>query len=154
MLYITIVNNHDNKDEIWDIDAYFDTTYEPEWIDNDYSKFIIEKVDKSEVVAPRIIDSPYLGYVDPTHLSGGTKLILCLAFAETNGKKFNITRAGDNCMRWIQAISQVKDLYVYMSNLPEFYDDAYFDMLITNINKHCVCYSDVLDAWGEVTYRW
>lgn len=149
MLYITVVHSHESEDEVWGIDAYFDNTYEPWWIDNEFARRVIREVDKSEVIAPRIIDSPYLGYVDPTHLSGGTKCILCLAFDRSQWK-FNITVCGDNCMRWIQMLSKNRDLHVYMSNLPKFSDDEHFDILIENKNIHCKNYWDVLGAWAEV----
>ena len=67
------VNDTNEDNTIYDIDAWFDSVYEPEWIEAPITRAMISDVDKSKVVAPRIIDSPYLGYVDPTHLSGGVK---------------------------------------------------------------------------------
>lgn len=149
MLYLNVTQEiPDNV--IWDIDVYFDYAYQPSWIDNDFARRVIEDVDKSHVVAPRIIDSPYLGYVDPTHLSGGVKCILCLAFDHTTKWKFNITVCGDNCMRWIQRLSKTKDIHVDVSHLPEFYDDTYFEIMVENVNKLCTCYDDILHAWAEV----
>ena len=149
MLYITVVRDLDLPDEIWDIDKYFDSAYEPEWIDNKFAKAVIRDIDKSEVVASRIIDSPYLGYIDPTHLSGGVKVILCLAFDKDSRWKFNIARCGDNCMRWIQAISKVRDINVYDSVLHTFNDDCYFNILYTNVNILCKNQMDVFKAWAE-----
>ncbi len=149
MLYIKVVHDHESDDEIWGIDSYFDNTYDNWWMDTELARRVVEDVDKSMVVNNGVIYSPYLGYIPPKELSGGVKLILCLAFDKSNWR-FNITRGGDNCMRWIQRLSEAKDLHVYMSNLPVFYDDTYFDILIENIGKHCKCYRDVLEAWAEV----
>lgn len=149
MLYLNVTKEIP-KNVIWDIDVYFDYAYKPEWIWNDFAKRMIEDVDKSHVVAPRIIDSPYLGYVDPTHISGGVKCVLCLAFDPTTKWKFNITVCGDNCMRWIQLLSEFKDIRVDVTHLPKFDDDVYFNIVVENVNKLCTCYEDILDAWAEV----
>lgn len=152
MLYVTITPDVSLPDECWGSATYFDNAYEPWWIDNNFAKRVIEDIDESHVVAPRIIDSPYLGYVDPTHLSSGVKLILCLAFANEKKWKFNLTRAGDNCMRWIQMLSKEKDLYVYLSHLPRFDDSVYFEIMIENNGRLCKCQWDILTAWAEVGF--
>lgn len=149
MLYLNVTQEIPSN-VIWDIDVYFDYAYKPEWIDNEFARRVIEGVDKSFVIAPRIIDSPYLGYVDPTHLSGGVKCILCLAFDKTDRWKFNITVCGYNCMRWIQMLSKVKDIHVDVCHLPEFDESVYFEIVVENVNRLCKNYNDILDAWVEV----
>lgn len=156
MLYITVIRDS-AEDEIFNVDALFDSAYDPEWVDNDFSRLVIRDIDKSEVVSGRIIDSPYLGCVSPTMLSGGVKCILLLAFCDMqwdgrNLGKINITSCGNNCMKWIQVISKVKDLHVYLSHLPVFDDNVYFDIVIENNGMHCTSQKDILAMWAEVGY--
>lgn len=104
------------------IDSYFDSAWSPEWIDNDFARKVIADIDKSKVVAPRIIDSPYLGYIDPTHLSGGVKCLLCLMFDMDPRWIFDITVCGDNCSKWIQYIGGVKDITVQLAYMMTFFN--------------------------------
>ena len=52
-------------------DIFFDNTYEDYWITDELSVEMIKDVDKSDVVGPHLIDSPFLGPISPERLSGG-----------------------------------------------------------------------------------
>ena len=41
---------------------------------------MIKDVDKSNVIGPRVIDSPVLGGISPRELSGGVKTLLQMPF--------------------------------------------------------------------------
>ncbi|MBQ8489652.1 MAG: DUF4869 domain-containing protein, partial [Pseudobutyrivibrio sp.] len=45
---------------IFNPDVYFNNTYEDEWIVDKLSVDMIKDVDGSDVIGPRLIDSPYL----------------------------------------------------------------------------------------------
>ncbi len=147
MLHIKITSEISNE-FVHDIDAYFDSTYDPDWIDNDFSKALIEAVDKSHVVAPRIIDSPYLGYVDPTHLSGGVKCVLCLMF--DSNRNFDITVCGDNCAEWIQSVAVNKDITVKLDYLMKFVDKKPFDIHVMNNDSYPCSAKEFADIYCEV----
>ena len=104
------------------IDGYFDSAWEPEWIDNDFARMVIQDVDQSKVIAPRIIDSPYLGYVDPTWISGGVKCLLCMMFDDDAKWIFDISVCGNNCSKWIQYIGEQKDITVQLGYLMKFFN--------------------------------
>ena len=44
---------------IFNPDAFFNNTYEDEWITDDLSVQMIKDIDGSEVIGPRAIDSPF-----------------------------------------------------------------------------------------------
>lgn len=151
MLYIDLVCGTDN-DYIHDIDVWFDTVYEPSWIDNDFARAVIKDIDQSEVVAPRIIDSPWLGYVDPTHLAGGTKCILCLMF-DDSGRNFDITVCGDNCAKWIQLVAASRDIKVQLEYLMLFDENSPFEITVVNNGKIVRNQADWLVAYAEVLHE-
>lgn len=144
MLHINLTDVITDK-TIIDIDSYFDSVWEPEWIDNDFAKAMIADVDKSTVIAPRIIDSPFLGYVDPTWIAGGTKCVLCLLF-DSSDWIFDITVCGDNCAKWIQRVAAHKELTVQLCYPLLFCDDEYFPIHILNEDKFVNSRSEFLSA--------
>ena len=105
--------------EVCNPPAYFLNQYEPGWIVTDLSKEMILDVDRSVVVEPRIIDSPVLGPITPRELSGGVKTLILMAY-DDSGKVFNATACGDNCAKWIQKISQDKDLTITLHHIMHF----------------------------------
>ena len=91
---------------VYDTAAYFAQAYQPEWITDELSMQMIRDVDKSEVLGARIIESPVLGPIPPTQLSGGVKTLILMAHDRSN--VYNASTCGDNCAKWILTIA---DLY-------------------------------------------
>lgn len=118
----------DHENEIYNPPAYFLNQYEEEWITRDLSKEMILDVDKSTVLAPRIIDSPVLGAITPRELSGGVKTLILMAY-DDSGKVFNASACGDNCAKWIQKISRDRDLTVSLHHIMHFEDDFEAEIL-------------------------
>lgn len=83
--------------------VYFNNTYDDEWITDPLTVEMIRDVDKSEVVAPHLIESPVLGPISVKEISGGVKTLILMAFDDT-GKIFNASACGDNCAKWILKI--------------------------------------------------
>lgn len=50
--------------------TYFDNRYEEEWITDQLSVEMIKDVDRSDVIGPRLIESPVLGPISTKELSG------------------------------------------------------------------------------------
>ena len=89
----------DMPEAIYNPVIYFKNTYMDDWITDELSKEMIQDVDRSVVLGPRIIDSPVLGGITPRELSGGFKtLILIYKVPE---KIFNASACGDNCAKWL-----------------------------------------------------
>ena len=68
----------DMEEAIYNPAVYFKNTYQDSWITNERSKAMIKDVDKSTVIAPRIIESPVLGAITPRELSGGVKTLISI----------------------------------------------------------------------------
>ena len=104
--------------------VYFDNQYEDEWITDPLSVEMIRDVDRSEVVGPRLIDSPVLGPIPVKDLSGGVKTLILLAF-DKSGRIFNASACGDNCARWILKIAENKELTINLRHLMDFGDEPF-----------------------------
>ena len=68
----------DMPEAIYNPALFFKNSYSDDWITEELSKEMIRDVDKSEVIGPRIIDSPVLGGITPRELSGGGKTLICI----------------------------------------------------------------------------
>ena len=66
------------EDAIYNTSVYFKNTYQDEWITDDLSVEMIKDVDKSDVIGPRLIESPVLGAISPKELSGGVKTLILI----------------------------------------------------------------------------
>lgn len=82
---------------IYNTDVYFGNTYEDTWVTASFAKDVIKDIDKSEVLSAYCIQSPILGQITPSQLSGGTKTLL-LMYNEPE-RIFNASTCGDNCAK-------------------------------------------------------
>ena len=69
----------DMKEAVYNTSAYFKYDYEDSWIVDPFVKEMIQDVDKSTVLDSGVIDSPVLGKIPPTGLSGGVKTLILLS---------------------------------------------------------------------------
>ncbi len=72
------------------------------WLEDDEVKRMIEDVDSSKVLSSHAIESPVMGIIPPTSLSGGVKTLILIK--EMPDKVFNASNCGDNCARWLLKI--------------------------------------------------
>lgn len=98
--------------------VYFKNMYTDEWIMDELSKAMIRDVDKSEVIGPRVIDSPVLGRISPRELSGGVKTLMAIYKAPE--QIFNASACGDNCAKWILKIGKMQDVTINLRHLMDF----------------------------------
>ncbi|MBR6897299.1 MAG: DUF4869 domain-containing protein [Lachnospiraceae bacterium] len=124
-------------------DIYFDNTYEDEWITDPVSVEMIKDIDGSDVIGPRLIDSPFLGGIPAVRLSGGVKTLILMRFDDRH--MFNASSCGDNCAPWILKIGQEKDLTVRLGYLMNFGDDE-FDIEIVNLHQTVHNMKDLVEA--------
>ena len=117
---------------IFNPDIFFNNTYEDEWIIDPMSKQMIKDIDGSEVVGPRLIDSPFLGPIPAERLSGGVKTLILMNHDREH--IFNASACGDNCAPWILKIGREKDLTIRLGYLMNFGEDA-FEIEIVNLKQ-------------------
>ena len=125
----------DTEDYIFNPDSFFNNTYEDEWITDPLSMDMIKAVDGSEVIGPRVIDSPFLGSIPTERLSGGVKTLILMS--KDHDHVFNASACGDNCAEWILKIAkhleeQKMDLRIRLGYLMDFGTDP-FEIEIENI---------------------
>ena len=97
----------DMKEAVYNTSAYFKYDYEDSWIVDPFVKEMIQDVDKSTVLDSGVIDSPVLGKIPPTGLSGGVKTLILFKF--NKDKIFNASTCGDNCAKWLLKIAESED---------------------------------------------
>lgn len=103
---------------ISDPDTYFNHTYSKKWFDDPFVKEMIRAVDKSEVLSSYAIESPVLGIIPTTRLSGGVKaLILIYKKPEL---LIDCTACGENCAEWILRIAEKQDTLINLNYFMDF----------------------------------
>lgn len=122
----------DMPEAIYNPVIYFKNTYTDEWITDELSRKMIKDVDRSEVIGPRVIDSPVLGGISPRELSGGVKTLI--AIYKVPEKIFNASACGDNCAKWILKIGEIQDITINLRHLMEFGDEP-FEVKILNTGQ-------------------
>ena len=78
----------DMENAIYHPPVYFDNTYEDEWITDELSVKMIKDIDKSDVIGPRLVQSPILGPISTKEMSGTVKTIMLMTIKKS-GKKYN-----------------------------------------------------------------
>ena len=108
----------DMPEAIYNPALFFKNSYSDDWITDELSKKMIRDVDKSEVIGPRIIDSPVLGGITPRELSGGVKTLICIY--KRPDRVFNASACGDNCAKWLLEIGKRQDVTINLRHLMDF----------------------------------
>ena len=108
----------DMPEAIYNPALFFKNSYSDDWITDELSKAMIRDVDKSEVIGPRIIDSPVLGGITPRELSGGVKTLICIY--KRPDRVFNASACGDNCAKWLLEIGKRQDVTINLRHLMDF----------------------------------
>lgn len=108
----------DMPEAIYNTAVYFQNTYQDRWITKPLSVEMIKDVDKSDVIGPNLIQSPYLGPISPLQLSGGVKTLMLI----DNDRKhvFNASTCGDNCAKWILKMAEKRKVVINLRHLMDF----------------------------------
>ena len=142
----------DTDNAIYHPPTYFDNQYRDEWITDPISVEMIKDVDKSDVLGARVIDSPALGSIPVTDLSGGVKTLILMMF-DDSGKLFNASACGDNCAKWICEISKSKDLTINLHHIMDFSSCKDFKAYIVNSQKAVNSYDEYLEEAMRIEDR-
>lgn len=111
--------------------AYFNNTYDDEWITDPLTVEMIKDVDKSEVIGPHLIESPVLGPISVKEISGGVKTLILMAF-DNSGRIFNASACGNNCAKWILEIGKRKDLTINLRHIMNFGKEPFEIKILNN----------------------
>ena len=125
----------DMPSAIYNTEVYFKNVYEESWLLDEFAKKVIKKVDKSEVIDARLIESPVLGMIPPTDLSGGVKTLLLIR--NCPDQVFNASTCGDNCARFILELAKTQDITINLRHIMDF-GKGKFQAKILNDNSE-VC---------------
>lgn len=110
-------------------DEEFEGVFEKEWLENPLVRSFVEDIDKVKVLSPLCIDSPILGQIPPTLLSGGSKGLMMLMYVDEYYPDLMIF--GNNCSKWLGEVSKTRDMHAICST----YDLDY-------IGTPCLCVND------------
>ena len=130
----------DMPEAIYNPVVFFKNSYRDDWITDELSVNMIRDVDKSEVLGPRVIDSPVLGGISPRELSGGVKTLICIY--KRPDKVFNASACGDNCAKWLLEIGKRQDVTINLRHLMEFGDEP-FTIHVLNTDQ-------IVHSWSEL----
>lgn len=131
---------------IYNTEIYFKNDYDPEWLNDPVVKEMVLDVDNSVVLSSGAIDSPVMGVIPPTSLSGGVKtLILILKEPE---KVFNASNCGDNCASWLLRMGNERDVTVNLRHIMDFGDEA-FEIYVMNDNVVVTNMMELLKTAGR-----
>lgn len=111
--------------------AYFNNTYDDEWITDPLTVEMIKDVDKSEVIGPHLIESPVLGPISVKEISGSVKTLILMAF-DDSGRIFNASACGNNCAKWILEIGKRKDLTINLRHIMNFGKEPFEIKILNN----------------------
>ena len=136
---------------VYNTSVYFNNTYEDEWITDEFSVKMIKSVDKSEVKGANLIDSPVLGPIPVTKLSGGVKTLILVSH-DKSGRVFNASTCGDNCAKWLLEIGKQKDITVNLHHMMDF-GGRKFTIKVLNNGGIAHNMSELIDLAGEYVWR-
>lgn len=73
----------------------------------DFGKYVVKKIDNSEVFDRNVVISPILGGIPPADISNGAKVLICINFTDNI---FCISHMGENCYEVLAEICRRKDV--------------------------------------------
>lgn len=136
----------DMPDVIYNTAVYFKNRYKKEWITNSRTIEMIKDVDSSIVLSNGAIDSPVMGIIPPTSLSGGVKTLILID--NLPDVVFNASNCGDNCAHWLLKIGQEKDVTINLRHIMEFGDDK-FEIYVINTDSVVTNMDDLVRIAGR-----
>lgn len=131
---------------VYNTESYFKYDYEDKWIIDPFVEEMILDVDKSKVLDSGVIDSPVLGKIPPTGLSGGVKTLILVKFEKD--KIFNASTCGDNCAKWLLKIAESENRTINLLHLMDFGKEP-FNIHILNTDQTVHSMEELVSIAGE-----
>lgn len=143
MLKLWLYEPTDGSHYVHSASLIFDAEYEPEWLEEPLVREMVKAIDKSEVISGELIQSPVLGPIPPTSLSGGLKTLILASHDDT--RMYNLTSCGDNCAEWIMKLAKDKDITMRLGHYMNFENLEDFEVEILNTGVVVTDYFSFLD---------
>ena len=131
---------------VYNTNVYFQNQYKDSWITKPLSREMILDIDKSEVVSENLIQSPVLGAISPSQLSGGVKTLILMANDKSH--VFNASTCGDNCAKWILQLGVKEKLVINLRHLMDF-GSGEFKIKVLNTGKIVKNMSELVAEAGQ-----
>ena len=131
---------------VYNTNVYFQNQYKDSWITKPLSRKMILDIDKSEVVSENLIQSPVLGAISPSQLSGGVKTLILMANDKSH--VFNASTCGDNCAKWILQLGVKEKLVINLRHLMDF-GPGEFKIKVLNTGKVVKNMSELVAEAGQ-----
>ena len=106
------------KDVVYNTSLFFKNQYDPKWLEDKEIQKMIADIDKSKVLGNYAIESPVMGVIPPTSLSGGVKTLILIK--EMPEQLFNASNCGDNCAAWLLRIGEAQDITINLRHIMNF----------------------------------
>lgn len=132
---------------IFNTSVFFKNSYEESWLLEKETQQMILDIDKSKVLGNGAIESPVLGIIPPTSLSGGVKTLILIS--HISDKIFNASNCGNNCASWLLKIGKEKNVTINLRHLMNF-GDGCFELNIVNKNKIVRSMDELLEIAGDL----
>lgn len=132
---------------IFNTSVFFKNSYEENWLLEKETKRMILDIDKSKVLGNGAIESPVLGIIPPTSLSGGVKTLILIS--HVSDKVFNASNCGNNCASWLLKIGKEKNVTVNLRHLMNFGDGS-FELRVVNKNTIVHSMDELLEIAGDL----
>ena len=120
------------NDVVYNTSLFFKNQYDPKWLEDEGVCEMIADVDQSKVLSSHAIESPVMGIIPPTSLSGGVKTLILIK--KMPDELFNASNCGDNCAKWLLKIGQVQDVTINLRHIMDFGDEP-FEIHIVNTDQ-------------------
>ncbi len=120
------------KDVVYNTSLFFKNQYEPRWLEDEEVQQMIFDIDRSKVLGSHAIESPVMGIIPPTSLSGGVKTLILIK--EMPNRVFNASNCGDNCAEWLLRIGETKDITINLRHIMNFGEKP-FEIYIENTDQ-------------------
>ena len=132
---------------IFNTSVFFKNSYEESWLLEKETQQMILDIDKSKVLGNGAIESPVLGIIPPTSLSGGVKTLILIS--HISDKIFNASNCGNNCASWLLKIGKEKNVTINLRHLMNF-GDGCFELNVVNKDKIVRSMDELLEIAGDL----
>ena len=130
---------------IYNTEVFFKNQYQDKWLLDPMTQDMIKSIDRSAVASGKAIDSPVLGIIPPTSLSGGVKTLILIRHQPK--KVFNASTCGDNCALWLLKLAQDTDITVNLNHIMDFGKE--FEVYVINEKKTVNNMHDLITIAGK-----
>lgn len=113
-------------------DSMFNFNFDKSYLLKDFSRRVIKEIDNSEVVSEYCINSPILGGIAPTMISGGAKTLIMLMYTDF---RFYLEAMGDNCFPLLKEICDVKDVYLCTTTIRPLFQYGINKFIVENTGE-------------------